>query len=251
MPEPAYPGYLNVPNSNDFLVSGKLAMERFEVMPPSIQESNEHSQALVRRHVSPLFISVAISPDERHLIVGSAFSLLYLIPDFIRIGKKYNTVEEVVQRIHVGSPIMNITWGPHERRFALSTDDGYTFLFELDATYHDPRGAADPSDPGSIALSGALVHRLADFRMTGFNGLSVNLQMTRTRLWVGWDGEVLQEYLQTCQKSRIEECLHLSTLKKTNASVAIVPLPAFTPHLYTASICYVDFASSLHRIQRS
>jgi len=234
-------GYQAINNSSKGIrVRGEYALDRIDLAPPPELTPDESPEnALIPRRVSPMFLTVSLSPDERHLAIGSAFRFLYLFPDFARFGKGYNTIDEIIQRLNIHSPVMSIAWADHERRFAMTTDDGLTFIFEINPTYHDPQGTADHTDPASVTLSGARILRLADFRMLDFSGLSLKLQMTKTRLWLLWDHETLMKYLEKWQLIRD------GSSERSGERMSEVELPTFSQDTYTASVCYIDFTPIL------
>lgn len=227
--------------SNEACVGGRHALDPIVIAPPPELDPEEQaqSQALISHRFSPMFLTAALSPDQRHLVIGSTFRFVYLFPDFARIGKGYNTNEEVIQRLYLDSPIMSVSWAEQDHRFAMTTDDGLTFVVNLDPTYHNPEVDSEDAESHNILLTKASIHCLSDFRMLDFSGLSVKLQMTKTRLWLIWDYHILMKYVEDRRLAREKEC------KSDGDELARVQPPEFSQSTYTASVCYVDFTPRL------
>lgn len=61
------------------------------------------------------------SSDGRHIIAGTVFSLLYLLPDFKRVLDGVVLADKAVQRLHIGEPVRDLYWGVHKFKVVLRT----------------------------------------------------------------------------------------------------------------------------------
>ena len=66
-------------------------------------------------------IPARFSPDGRHLIVGTVFSLLYLFPDFTRVLRGTANATDIVQKLNIGEPVRDLLWDVHPYRVAFRT----------------------------------------------------------------------------------------------------------------------------------
>ncbi|CAL1710654.1 unnamed protein product [Somion occarium] len=232
-------------STNSVRAPGLFAMERFEVVPPTPEAKAAAAGALVihgeETRISPCFASLEFSPDERRLVIVTGFGLLYLIPDFSRIARGLTTVEKIVQRVHIGTPLSHISWGDRSRRFALKTEEGDTFIIDLEPSYHSP------SYPrrSSPVLQKALVHRLADFRMSNLNLVFIHMQLTRTRLWLVWDPQTLLHVVLANQGTRAMKGHLVTENEWREKDDDVTPLPKFNPRSYGTSVCFIDFTPDI------
>ncbi|KAI0073855.1 hypothetical protein K474DRAFT_135474 [Panus rudis PR-1116 ss-1] len=244
--------------TNSVKAPGYFAMEKFKVVPPSPEAAAANAGALVihgdQTRISPCFASAAISPDERHLVVVTGFGLLYLFPDFTRISKGLVTPKEIAQIVHFGSSLSSISWGGHSSRFAVKTEEGDTYLVDLDPTYHNPTLPDDiPRTPHNATrtsnprLSHSLIHRFADFRMSNLHQVFTNMQLTKTRLWLLWDPVTLHNVVLTNERTRaMRGRTVMENAWADDEWEDSSPLPKFNPRDYSTSVCFIDFTSGVH-----
>ncbi|KIP03648.1 hypothetical protein PHLGIDRAFT_121393 [Phlebiopsis gigantea 11061_1 CR5-6] len=143
-------------------VWGSDAMEGHSVVPPGAAEALPGDEW--RRAAG--FISARFSPDGQHIIAGTVFSVLYLLPDFIRILDGTALADSVVQKLNLGEPVRDLYWGVHKFK-----EPGDTFILDL-----NPRYYSDPHD-STASLSAAKVFRLRDITVYR------SMRLRRTGLW--------------------------------------------------------------------
>lgn len=61
------------------------------------------------------------SPDGRHLIVGTAYSLMYLFPDFARVLRSTANDVDIVQKLNIGEPVRDLLWDVQQHRVVFRT----------------------------------------------------------------------------------------------------------------------------------
>ncbi|EKM53006.1 uncharacterized protein PHACADRAFT_259176 [Phanerochaete carnosa HHB-10118-sp] len=214
-------------------VSGADALEAHIAVPPPLQTTEEESRALIRpgaRWTSGL-ISAKFSPDGRHLIAGTVFSLLYLFPDFSRVLRGTTDCANVVQKLNIGEPVRDLLWDVHPQRVALRTEPGDIYIVDLNPGYY-----MDVCAPPEAAVSFARARllRLRDFASL-YGTLSGNMQMDATRLWFVWDVAQVHENVQNRVKEQGKTLTYAPSADGR-------PARHYNVDEKVVTVCFVDFA---------
>ena len=61
------------------------------------------------------------SSGGHHVVVGTAFGLLYLLPNVAGLLSGLTTLQDTVQKLNVGEPLMDILWEEDNRRIFMRT----------------------------------------------------------------------------------------------------------------------------------
>jgi len=168
-------GVLDKQNGVFTVPSGAGSREAFIIAPPRAPDSNNDPWR-PGAEWSPCFVSARLSQDGQHLVAGTTFGLLYLLPDFSRILRGDAPADKVVQRLNLHEPVSHISWDSHESRIMIILDSKDVLVIALDQA-HLPRSVKP-----NVSLDSARaikLHPPTDLRLGG----SYNLQTTRTRLW--------------------------------------------------------------------
>ncbi|KAI0954288.1 hypothetical protein AcV7_007562 [Taiwanofungus camphoratus] len=199
-----------LPGGSMTCVTGLDALEQFEVVPRAESAAAAaNDRAIVPtgfRIMRSYYVSARFSPDGRHVAVGTAFGLLYIVSDFRRVARGTFTFTEISKRIYMKEAVRDLIWEEQQRRLALQTASEEIFIFNLDLSYHCERPVLEaigaiphqPSDP----FPNMTVFHLSDFTSTRLGWARVGgvafsgMQMTRTALWMVWDLALIRYAMQ-------------------------------------------------------
>lgn len=179
-------------------------------------------------------MSARFSPDGRHLIAGTAFSLLYLFPDFSRLLRGIAKDTDIVQKLHVNEPVRDLAWDIQRHRVALRTEPGDTFIVDLHPGYHTQTNMA--TAPTAVSFDHARLLRLRDFSSL-YGAVFGNLQMRQTGVWFVWDIAQMHEDV----RSRVKEQGNALTY---GPRMDGRPIHQADLDEKAVSVCFVEFADS-------
>lgn len=156
--------------------------------------------------------SARFSPNGRHIIAGTAFSLLYLLSDFQRVIRGTVTSREAMETVNIKDAVMELIWSAHDFRFIVRTvgillsiilvrgshisyprqEVNDIFVVDLNPGHH-----TDVFDVSTSTLSftGARFLNILDFS-NPYSEASGNVVVQKTTIWFLWDVSLFYEDVQ-------------------------------------------------------